>query len=72
MKAHTNREEMIKVSAWIPKNKLANLTQTMKNSSQSECLRLLIDQELERLESHKTHQKLYGIATDKDFDDRLL
>ncbi len=73
MKSTARKEELLRVTAWIPKKKLkALMKEKGKKYSQSEILRMLIDNELERIRSWKAHDQLYGIAKPEDFDDRLL
>ena len=73
MSTVVQKEKLIRVTAWIPRKKLkALMTEKGKKYSQSEVLRMLIDSELERTQSFKAHEDLYGIAGAEDFDDRLL
>ena len=73
MKPIAPKEALVRVTAWIPKKKLkALMKEKGKQYSQSETLRMLIDNELERIRSWKAMDKLYGIAKAEDFDDRFL
>ena len=73
MAATPPKGKMVRVTAWIPQKKLkALMGKSQGRLSQSEILRMLVDNELERIQSWKAHQDLYGIASPKDFDDRLL
>lgn len=75
MKTGTERhkEKLIRITAWVPQNKLKTLVKDQGGKySQSEILRWLIDNELERIRSLKAHEELYGAAKPADFDDRLL
>lgn len=65
--------KLIRLTAWVPQKKLKTLLREKgKRYSQSALLRMLIDDELERVRSFKAHQEIYGIARTGDFDDRLL
>lgn len=67
------KEKLIRVTAWIPQKKLkALMKEEGEKYSQSEILRMLVDNELERIRSWKAMDELYGIAKAEDFDDRLL
>jgi len=67
------KDKLVRVTAWVPRKKLKILMkEDGKKYSQSEVLRLLIDNELERIRSWKAFDELYGIAKAEDFDDRLL
>ncbi len=73
MKSAPQKEKLLRVTAWIPQKKLkALMKEKGKGYSQSEILRMLIDNELERIRSWEAMDKLYGIAKPEDFDDRLL
>lgn len=68
MKDKKTTEKMVRITAWIPQRKLKSLaSEHRKGLSQSEILRDLVDEEVERIQSFKAHQKLYGIASSKDF-----
>jgi len=68
MKEKKSNEKMIRITAWIPQKKLQSLVNEKgKSLSQSEILRSLVDEEIERVRSFKAHQKIYGIASSKDF-----
>ena len=67
------KEKLLRVTAWIPRKKLKTLMKEKgKGYTQSEILRMLIDNELERVRSWKAMDELYGIAKPESFDDRLL
>jgi len=67
------RQQLLRVTAWVPRKKLQTLMKEMGSRlTRSEVLRMLIDNELERVRSWKAHQPLYGIARSRDLDDRLL
>ena len=71
--AEKRKEKLIRVTAWIPSKKLkALMKEEGEKYSQSEILRMLVDNELERIRSWKTMDGLYGIAKEEDFNDRLL
>ncbi|GEM_PF-2302288 len=73
MEKEKTKEKLVRVTAWIPQKKLRSLMALKKDKhSQSEILRFLIDEELERMRSWKAHKKLYGVASASDFNDRLL
>lgn len=64
---------LVRVTAWVDKNKIGRLIKkTGKKYSQSEILRVLVDQEIERIASQEAHERLYGVARERDFDDRFL
>ncbi|QQR81928.1 MAG: hypothetical protein IPJ69_07550 [Deltaproteobacteria bacterium] len=59
---------LVRMTAWIAPKKLKILIKEYgSRHSQSEILRALIDQELERITSFKAHQDMYGIASKDDF-----
>lgn len=67
------KEKLIRVTAWVPQKKLKALMREKGTKySQSEILRMLVDNELERIRSWNAMDGLYGIAKAEDFDDRLL
>ena len=67
------KDKLVRITAWIPKKKLGLLMKEKgKRYSQSDILRMLIDNELERVRSWQAMEALYGIAKPEDFDDRLL
>lgn len=67
------KEKLIRVTAWVPRRKLKALMKEKGTKySQSEMLRMLVDNELERTRSQKAHEGLYGVAKTEDLDDRLL
>lgn len=71
--AGKGKQKLIRVTAWVPQKKLkALMKESGARASQSEVLRMLVDNELERLRSWQAHEPLYGIAGARDFDDRLL
>ena len=60
-------EKLIRITAWIPRRKLSRLMKEQEGNNQSEALRMLIDNELERLQAARAHEELYGIAKTGDF-----
>lgn len=67
------KEKLIRVTAWVPRRKLkALMKEKGAKYSQSQILRMLVDNELERIRSWNAMDELYGIAKAEDFDDRLL
>lgn len=60
-------DKLIRITAWIPRRKLNRLMKEQRGHNQSEVLRMLIDNELERLHSARAHEELYGIAMAGDF-----
>lgn len=73
MKETSQKENLVRVTAWIPHKKLKALMKEMgRKYSQSQVLRMLVDNELERHCAWRAHEEIHGIARAKDFDDRLL
>lgn len=67
------KEKLVRVTAWVPQKKLRTLMKEKgARYNQSEILRLLVDNELERIRSMKAHERVYGTAQAGDLDDRLL
>lgn len=68
------REDLVRVTAWVPRAKLKRLMKESgrKDLTQSETLRMLIENELERVQSLKAHDAMYGIANPGDFDESLI
>ena len=75
LKHHSEKpkEKLIRITAWVPQKTLkALMKEKGKKYSQSDILRMMMDNELERVRSWEAMDKLYGIAKDEDFDDRFL
>ncbi len=62
------KEKRVKITVSIPQRKLSLLIIERGNAeSKGEELRNLIDEEIERMSSLKAHQKIYALASTKDF-----
>lgn len=71
--ALSSQQNLIRVTAWIPKDNLKYIMKKQGSKrSQSQVLRGLVDDEVERLQSQKAHLNILGIAKDGDFDGRFF
>lgn len=72
--AQAGHESLIRVTAWVSKKNLSLLLKKRgaKKTTQSEVLRTLIENEVERLRSRQAHSALYGIAGENDINESLL
>ena len=70
---NANNEKLVRVTAWVSQKNFGLLMKKRaKKGNQSSVLRSLIEDEVERMKSLKAHHALYGIASSRDLDDRLL
>ncbi len=67
------KDKLVKVTAWVPEKQLKHLMKASGSiKNQSGFMRLLIENELERIDALNAHKPLYAIASKGDFDDSLL
>jgi len=60
------------VSVRIPEAKLRRVMRKRGMKSRSALIKALVDEEDERIQSHRLHERIVGAAGRVDFDDRLL
>lgn len=62
----------MRISVELESKPLSYIMRTRKKKTAAETLRILIDEEAERLKSWKTHKEIEGKIPRAQFDDRAL
>ncbi len=66
------KEEIIRISARVPKSILNRLSKLYPGLNLSEIIRSIAEREIHRKKAMKQHLSLYGKFSIKDFDESLL
>lgn len=72
MSSEALQKDLIKISARMPRTLLRRLVALYKDKNLSEVLRDLVEKEVVRQKTLKSHMKLYGSFKPEHFDESLL